>query len=45
MLGITDTAKLAQVLNLSVNTIYTYRNRLRSRALDRDQFETRLAAL
>lgn len=45
MLGITDTARLAQVLNLSVNTIYTYRNRLRSRALDRDKFENQLAAL
>lgn len=45
MLGITDTAKLAMVMNLSVNTIYTYRNRLRSRAEDRDNFEARLAGL
>ncbi len=38
-LGINDSAKLAQVLGLSVNTIYTYRNRLKGRALDRQNFE------
>ena len=45
MMGISDTAKIAQVMNLSVNTIYTYRNRLRSRALDRETFENRLLSL
>ena len=38
-LGVTDSAKLSQVLGLSVNTIYTYRNRLRGRAIDRASFE------
>jgi len=38
-LGIEDSASIAQVLNYSVNTIYSYRNRLRGRAIDRDNFE------
>ncbi|MDE6854491.1 MAG: hypothetical protein K2J38_05490, partial [Muribaculaceae bacterium] len=38
-LGVNDSARLAQVLNLSLNTIYTYRNRLRGRAADRENFE------
>lgn len=38
-LGIDDPDKIARFLGLSVNTIYTYRNRLRSRAKDRATFE------
>lgn len=38
-LGINDSAKLAQTLGLSLNTIYTYRNRLKGRAIDRANFE------
>lgn len=38
-LGVEDTATIAQILNYSVNTIYSYRNRLRSRAINRDTFE------
>ena len=38
-LGITDSARLARGLGLSVNTVYTYRNRLRGRAVDRENFE------
>ena len=38
-LGVTDSTKLSQALGLSLNTIYTYRNRLRGRALDRESFE------
>lgn len=38
-LGIDDTSRLAQVLNYSVNTIYTYRNKLRNRAINRQSFE------
>lgn len=41
-LGVSDSAKLAQALNLSMNTIYTYRNRLRGRAVDRENFEANL---
>lgn len=40
--GVTDSAKLAQALGLSVNTIYTYRNRLKGRAVDRLNFEENL---
>ena len=38
-LGIDDSAQIARFLNLSLNTIYTYRNKMRSRAIDRDTFE------
>jgi hypothetical protein len=30
---------MAQILNYSVNTIYAYRNKLRNRAYDRENFE------
>ncbi len=39
-LGIDDSSKIAQVLNYSVNTIYTYRNKLKNRAINRDTFES-----
>lgn len=39
-LGVSDSSKLARVLGLSVNTIYTYRNRLKGRAVDRENFES-----
>ena len=39
-LGITDSSKLSQVLGLSINTIYTYRNRLKARAKNRKDFDT-----
>lgn len=38
-LGITDSSKLSQVLGLSINTIYTYRNRLKGRAISRMDFD------
>lgn len=39
-LGITDSAKIAQFLRYSVTTIYTYRTRIRNKALgDRDRLE------
>lgn len=38
-LGIEESAKIAQVLNYSLNTIYAYRNRLKARAINRDTFE------
>ncbi|MDE6287115.1 MAG: hypothetical protein K2L99_09010 [Muribaculaceae bacterium] len=38
-LGIEDSSSIAQVLNYSLNTIYAYRNRMKSRAIDRDTFE------
>lgn len=39
-LGIEDTSRIAQMLNYSVFTIYTYRNKFKSRAIDRDTFES-----
>lgn len=38
-LGIDDGAKVAKFLGLSVNTVYTYRNKMRNRAVDREKFE------
>jgi hypothetical protein len=38
-LGIEESARIAQVLNYSLNTIYSYRNRMKSRAINRDTFE------
>ena len=38
-LGIDDSARIAQILNYSINTIYTYRNKLKNRAINRDTFE------
>lgn len=37
--GITDSPRLARFLGLSLNTIYTYRNKLKNRAADRNSFE------
>jgi hypothetical protein len=39
-LGIDDSGKIARFLGLSVNTVYTYRNRMKARAIDRDTFES-----
>lgn len=44
-LGISDTNRVAQILNFSVNTIYAYRNRLRNRAINRDTFEKEIMTL
>lgn len=38
-LGIEESARIAQVLNYSLNTIYAYRNRLKARARNRETFE------
>ncbi len=38
-LGIEDSGRIAQILNYSLNTVYAYRNRLKGRATDRDNFE------
>lgn len=38
-LGIQDSPRIAQVLNYSLNTIYSYRNRLKNKAVNRDTFE------
>lgn len=38
-LGVTDSNQIASFLGLSLNTVYTYRNRLRNRAESRGNFE------
>ena len=38
-LGIDDSSKIAKFLDLSLNTVYTYRNRMKARAKSRDTFE------
>ena len=44
-LGIDDSGRIAQMLNYSVNTIYAYRNKLKNRAIDRDNFEENIAKI
>ena len=38
-LGLEDSAQMARFLGLSLNTVYTYRNKLKSRAKNRETFE------
>lgn len=38
-LGLDDSTKLARFLGLSLNTVYTYRNRMKNRARNRAEFE------
>lgn len=44
-LGVDDNEQLARFLGVSRNTIYTYRNRMRSRAINRDTFKKDLENL
>lgn len=39
-LGIEESSRIAQILNYSLNTIYSYRNRLKARAINRETFES-----
>ncbi|MCH5219242.1 MAG: hypothetical protein J1F20_01635 [Muribaculaceae bacterium] len=38
-LGLEDSSQIAKFLGLSLNTVYTYRNKVKTRALNRDTFE------
>lgn len=38
-LGVTESVKIARILNYSVNTVYTYRNRMRKRAIIHETFD------
>lgn len=38
-LGIDDSSKIANFLRYSINTIYTYRNKVKNKAIDREHFE------
>lgn len=44
-LGLDDSSQMARFLGLSVNTVYTYRNRIKTRALNRDTFEKDIAVI
>ena len=44
-LGIDDSARISHILNYSINTIYTYRNKIRNRAINRDTFEQDILTL
>ena len=44
-LGMDDSTQMARFLRLSLNTIYTYRNRKRSKAKNRDTFEQDIAKI
>lgn len=41
-IGITDTEKIAKFLNVSVSTVYTYRSKIRKRAISPDTFDNDL---
>lgn len=38
-LGVSESAKIAKILNYSSNTVYAYRNRMRNKAINRDSFD------
>ena len=44
-MGITDSPRIAQILNYSVNTVYAYRNKMRNKAIDRENFEKTVASM
>ncbi|MCM1162662.1 MAG: DUF6377 domain-containing protein [Muribaculaceae bacterium] len=44
-LGVTDSSRIAQMLNYSLHTIYTYRNKFKNRAINRETFESDIRAI
>jgi cell division protein FtsB len=44
-LGITDNQSIANILRASLTTIYTYRSKLKARALNKDDFEASVKAI
>ncbi len=44
-IGITDNKSIADILRASLTTIYTYRSKLKARALNKDDFEAQVKAL
>lgn len=44
-LGITDSEKISQFLRCSISTIYTYRSKLKRRAMHPDEFENEILAI
>lgn len=44
-LGITDNNRIAAILRSSITTIYTYRSKMKARAISKDDFESKVATL
>ena len=44
-IGITDSQSIADILRASLTTIYTYRSKLKARAIDKDNFEAHVKAI
>ena len=44
-LGIEESTRIAQILHYSINTVYTYRNKMRNKAVNRDSFESDVKSL
>lgn len=44
-LGVEESTRIAQILNYSVSTVYSYRNRMRNKAIDRDNFDTNVTKI
>ena len=44
-IGITDNQSIANILRASLTTIYTYRSKLKARAIDKDGFEASVQAI
>lgn len=44
-LGVDQSSRIATILGYSVNTVYAYRNRMRNRALDRENFDLQVAQI
>lgn len=44
-LGLDDSAQIARFMGLSLNTIYTYRNKLKSKAINRETFEANVVKI
>lgn len=44
-IGITDNQSIANILRASLTTIYTYRSKLKARALNKDDFENRVKSI
>ncbi len=44
-LGVDESVKIAQILRYSASTVYAYRNRMRNRAIDRENFDSQVAGI
>lgn len=44
-LGVDQSNRIAKILGYSVNTVYAYRNRMRNRAIDRENFDVQVTRL